>query len=376
MKANESKSESLLILHGMFSHAGNMSRLKRAIESRSTYKHIGMLNLDWNHKLIPQLGAANRALELKEGKLKSWLIRNGITGNFDVCGHSNGGYVAMSLGELLPMKINKVFTIGTPRGLQGEYVINKCNVFHFWGGMDAIPKIIRGQCNHGNGRWSIEFPDEGHSSIHSDADSNGLADIISFINGGDLPFFYDNKSVLHIWPWCQDDIPLSRRSDRALSLGIRVCNGIHDNEIDNHKYGARGAFLGPIQKISFYLNLHQAMKRKQNILRQEISFLRLHNTKCAEQIKEIERENKVIDKKILEFEKKVSEEIKSLSVFGGRKLRSIRDPLKKATTLSKMDNFSDNELAVVTELIKAGLQEHTSLWNEFRGKSLYLGGGK
>ncbi len=238
----------LVIIHGMNSDAFAMRPLARALERRDVYRKIHRIDLPHaSHILVPRAFAESNASELAQDLVRK-IKRRSLTKRFDVIGHSNGGYVALYLGNYLERDtIDWTFTIATPKFGKTKLLdveipnSRRKKVIHFRGGVDFIPFSYF--TNSGEGRLVCTFPDEGHCSLHLDANTNGLADFIALINDAKSSnAFADNKGTIHIWPHCREELGENRPITKIPSAmrECTICNGMHDLELETLKQNKVG----------------------------------------------------------------------------------------------------------------------------------------
>lgn len=374
-KISNNSSGDALIIHGMFSGAGNMYPLRRALIKRNCYRKIHLIEMPLTHKLIPQIISKKHAEELAI-KLESRIRKENFKGPIDIIGHSNGGYVALGLTNLID-HINYVYTISTPPGLIKEYGLKRSNfkkIIHFIGKKDLFYKELSLNSTVTDSELVLQFQDEGHCSIHSGADHNGLADIISYLNGGKYNhIFLDQESILHIWPFCEHEVPKYKR--RSISNHtLTVCNGVHDKYInvleknyDNSK--------DIIHNIINYYYLRKSIK-------EQINHLKLEHTRILPFKRELKKEYDMLnqeigfkEKRLHYFEKELNKRTRFFIEKNKRKAKTFLEPLELALLISKSNPITNEKLLLLNNLLRttnSNLNEFTTFNKSLIEKKISL----
>lgn len=384
-----------IVLHGMLSNAGALRKLADAIRRRGYHRRVLRHGIkSWVHRCIPQAFTVKTANEVSDEIIKS--IKKGkINTPFDLVGHSNGGYVALHIAEILGNRyVRNVFTLGTPRGLydnfQGfdsfSHQLTKkiqSRLFHFRGGVDRIPFGY----NHdpGDGRYVFTFPDEGHSSLHDNADTNGVADLICFLAGKkDLNIFVDPSGTVHPWKHCRMDfIQNATRRIGHLSEYI-VCDGIHDDQLKE----LEEAFLGKnrpryfgslknlgdmlVSRLLGYLDIRARLRQIEASIQEEIRELRAYGKERSALLEQIEVENQLIQQKIMLFETKTKAAIEAFKAECSVDLENLDDALSACEAIAQGPRFGDREMILVNALLRNVLHFNLRINQKIQGKSQSL----
>ncbi len=267
-KTDPSCKTDVLVIHGMLSSGYQLQDLANSLIKRKCYRNVYCLTIsDIRYLWVPKVQTRTVTEQVVIPSVERWLSSGKLSSTFDIIGHSNGGYVAIHLLNLLDKgTIRNIFTVSTPRGVY-EFQVTRSKdqkVVHFVGEEDRITNIL--PLDEGNptaSRWIFTFPDECHCSLHADADTNGLADIIAFILGTKSnQAFVDNNGVIHIWDYCRSDFPGAKyfvANDKS-KRGYTVCDGIHEEGVTLEGRGL------PRKLWPFFLDI-RAMHNYQAVMR-------------------------------------------------------------------------------------------------------------
>lgn len=389
----------LVLIHGMFSGAIAMRPLARSIEKRGIYRKVIAIDLDNpSHRYVPRVYAESNATNLA-AQLDSKISRRALSESFDVLGHSNGGYVALFLNEFLQRgKAEWIFTVATPRGISLDALDialpakDKRKVIHFRGALDGVPFGYRH--NPADGRLVVSFPDEGHSSLHLGANSNGLADFIGLINkSANSDAFIDSSGTIHIWPHCREEIGAGSivKVFPGKMTECVVCNGMHDFDLETLKKNKEtwaSIFLqNPSQpqvalirygahRLERFLKIREVLKRKLRETRDQVHFAKLYGKALRSELRELGETQ-------IRFSKNLDEIDKRLRIFSDAarkrhkdRLEKIVHPLSLAEEYAKALPIVDSEaVAEITRLLVSSSREFETYFREMKSnKQMYVAG--
>jgi pimeloyl-ACP methyl ester carboxylesterase len=361
-----------VILHGMLSNAGSMLSLTRALKAREHYRHIARYNLpSWKHRYTPQVLAKQTAKELASKTILPALSRGRLKTPLHLIGHSNGGYVCLLLAkELGPSIVSSVFTLATPKGLPLDYKVPGLfpRIFHLRGGVDGVP--FGGMHNPGNGEWIVTFPDEGHRSLHSSADSNGVADLITLLAGRrDSPAFIDSSGLIHVWPHCAQDS--SRRPLVTMETlpKLRVCDGMHDAYLDWLKSVGKIDTKSVDLRLAAYFFMRWRLTQQREDLEEELAQCRAYGRAAKNELESIEAENDSLQKRTRLFEKRFKEFLEAFKSECQCHLSQINDALTACAELAMGPNFGNREVAEINGLLEVAVASHRRLNQTVQGRT-------
>ena len=388
-KCNTEKGEGsndAIIVHGMLSTGMDLENFGNALVNRNCHRNVWLLTVGKNrHYYGPQIFSESTAQIVAES-----LMKNVQTGRLqlplDLIGHSNGGYVVSHLTYLLPASyLRHIVTLGTPSGLYKTEIewdnIQSCS--HFVGLQDRVvlnaPIVTKNPgAKPTTTRTYFKFPDECHTSIHEDANSNGVADIISFICGTNSRHVFASQSggsyLLHIWPWCQHEYKgdkLFLRKD-IHDRSFTICDGLHQDY--NSKHFKRSKSLIPtVALLENILNYWRISKRLNAILeetKEQLSMARWETKILKEDIATINRDIRIIQKisdellrKTAGRDKKIIASLRSKKDFVISLLTEADKKCGSASTLGA------SELRDIIELLKSADKYYGSFINEVKLRS-------
>jgi len=385
----------LVIIHGMFSDALAMRPLKRAFEKRTIYRKIHPKNLSVaRHRKIPRIYAEENAAEIAR-QLDSMVARRSLSETFDVVGHSNGGYVVLFLGSFLERGvIDWTFTVATPKlaplkSLDIELPSRtRRKVVHFRGGVDAVPSGYKH--NPGEGRLVVTFPDEGHSSIHLGADSNGLADFVALINSASTTdAFVDDSGKIHIWPHCREEVPAGNVVSKLPGKLTEcvVCDGMHDFKLETLKQNKdswRAFFLGDptprslatysVYRLQRFLKIRSVLNKRLADANQQLAFAKLHRKALLSELKEAQETLTRLADKLAGIDKRVEIFFDAAHKRHKERLDKVVHPLVLAEAYAKaaprIDSASVTELSA---LLRITTREFERYYQDMKSsRQLYL----
>lgn len=355
---SNNKSKVAVLIHGMLSSKLQMNKLKTALLLRKCYDKILVFDMPLTHNIIPYYYTKTDA-DYAASYITKKIRKNKLIGPIDIIGHSNGGYVALNLMNRLD-NVNYIYTVGTPSAnvLNFKFDLiksNKKSIIHFVGDKDFFRDKLGMETPLSKSRYIVHFPDEGHCSIHSDSDVNGLADIIAYLNGKESSHcFIDNKNTLHIWPFCKGEVsPNNKRYEIDLSKPIIVCNGIHDTDdkipvaIDAFRKSSGWIeyIINYFYMIDIYNEKIDGLIRAKNALRPIKSKLQLEIDNIDEDILKIKKLNKILEEKIIHNTNNFIEEYKY-------KIKKYQKPLELALLISSMKRLNIEQIKVINQLLK------------------------
>lgn len=366
----------VVIIHGMFSGSSKLESFENALRRRRCYRRLHNMDIgSLRHLVVPKVlqqgSAEDHLLPEILGRIKA----RTLTVTFDIIGHSNGGYTALHLAGLLPAgSIRNVFTLATPA--IGEPIHpNRKNfehIVHITAGHDGVFGLVGSDTFDGPSRSTsiFNFPDEDHSSLHSEAARNGLDRLIALCAApGSNSTFLDTRGILHIWPSCAE----AKVGPRIISQSnirkrdITICTGIHDEVFD--KKCDQYIASGPIQKFVdfYYMYSHFLKERKE--LNRRISAETLCSKINKEELDRLRAESYDIEKILSNFNRKILEQ--QNSILSRQKLKSneILSFMQLAIRLTESSGFGANNIPNLDEL----LYHAGSSYAEFnKMKSLFL----
>jgi pimeloyl-ACP methyl ester carboxylesterase len=378
-----------VVLHGMFSGAGSMAQLTRALQKREHYRHVARFDLpSWRHRFTPQVFAEENAAVLASKKIRPALNQGKLAAPLDLIGHSNGGYVCLYLAaELGPKIVRSVYTLGTPRGLPKEYSVPTAihhRVYHLRGGNDGVP-VFGGSHNPGDGEWVVTFPDEGHCSLHSAADTNGVADIISYLAGMDLPhIFWDDSGTIHPWEWCRDEAEPAPRRVLGTAGRLTVCDGMHDAVLDRLKVARRVIGAMPIggtlakvlgARLGIYLAIRARLVARQESLDEALSEARAYGRELKDEVATLQAEDADLARCLVEFERRATEVVAAFKRECRHDVERLSDAFDTCTRLAKGPTFGNREMAEVNALLEVALTSHRRLNERVQDRARLPGPG-
>lgn len=374
--SNASGEVDAVILHGMLSKAGSMLGLTRALKAREHYRHIARYNLkSWKHRYAPQVLAKQTAKELASKTILPALSRGRLKTPLDLIGHSNGGYVCLLLArELGPSVVRSVFTLATPKGLPLAYEVSggiRPRIFHLRGGVDAVP--FGGMHNPGNGEWVITLPDEGHCSLHSSADSNGVADLITLLAGRrDSPAFIDSSGLIHLWLHCAENSSQHPLVKMETLPELRVCDGMHDAYLDRLKNTRRISTTSARVRLVAYFSIRRRLTQQREDLEEELAQCRAYGRAAKDELEAIEAENDSLQKRTRLFEKRFKQFLEAFKFECQCHLSQINDALTTCAELAMAPTFGNREVAEINGLLEVAIASHRRLNQTVQGRAKLL----
>ena len=321
--SNTSGEVDAVILHGMLSKAGSMLGLTRALKAREHYRHITRYNLkSWKHRYAPQVLAKHTAKELASKKILPALSRGRLKTPLDLIGHSNGGYV--------------------------------CH-------------------NPGNGEWVITLPDEGHCSLHSSADSNGVADLITLLAGRrDSPAFIDSSGLIHLWLHCAENSSRHPLVKMETLPELRVCDGMHDAYLDRLKNTRRISTTSARVRLVAYFSIRRRLTQQREDLEEELAQCRAYGRAAKDELEAIEAENDSLQKRTRHFEKRFKQFLEAFKSECQCHLSQINDALTTCAELAMGPTFGNREVAEINGLLEVAIASHRRLNQTVQGRAKLL----
>jgi hypothetical protein len=353
-----------------------MLGLTRALKAREHYRHVARYNLkSWKHRYTPQILAKQIAKELVSKTILPALSRGRLKTPLDLIGHSNGGYVSLLLAkELGPSIVRSVFTLATPKGLPLGYSVSgliRSRIFHLRGGVDGVP--FGGMHNPGNGEWIITFPDEGHCSLHSSADSNGVADLITLLAGRrDSPAFIDHSGLIHLWPHCAENISQRPLVTMETLCELRVCDGMHDAYLDRLKSERKINAKSVGIRLANYFAIRRRLTQQREDLEEELAQCRAYGRAAKSELEAIEAENDNLQKRTRLFEKRLKQFLEAFKSECQCHLSQINDALTTCEELAMGPTFGNREVAEINGLLEVAIASHRRLNQTVQGRAKLL----
>ncbi len=386
------KSKDAVIIHGMFSCSLAMRPFARALEKRGIYRKIHLVDIQsWTHRKAPQVYAEQNAKRIAE-QLDRKVSKRALTSTIDVIGHSNGGYVAIFLKQFLyKADVDLTFTVASPKGLPQLAKIDvlgphRRKLIHFRGGVDGVPFGFNH--NPGEGKVVITFPDEGHSSIHLDADRNGLADVIAWANGKSLPhLFVDESKVIHVWQFCGEEMKQSHKptSPMRASIGYSVCNGIHDEKLDSLKAEKKywdvlfssapkspatvGAYA--VARLQRYIRMRALLNEHLDRVRSAMNYAKIYGKALKAELDSLSSQSNEISSRVEKIDKRIEVFYSSARKRHKLKLDRAIHPLSVARSICEfLDSVGDSELNGITALFSESKREFERYFQESMTKAI------
>ena len=358
-----------------------MAALARALGKREHYRSVVRFGLpSWRHRFAPQVLAEENAAELASKKIRPALAKGTLKAPLDLIGHSNGGYVCLYLAaELGPSVVRAVYTLGTPRGIPKDYPVPakvQRRVYHLRGGQDGVPT----GWDHapGDGDWNITFPDEGHCSLHSAADTNGVADVICWLAGMDhSDLFVDDNGTIHPWEWCRDEAEAGPQRVLGTATTLTVCDGVHDAVLDGLKAARKLIVNYPVGKLGFalkarlgiYLAIRTRLVAQQDSLDEQLAEARAFGRELRAEVAALQAENEDLERRIQEFERRSKEVLAAFRQECRHDVKELKDALDSCVTLAKGPTFGNREMAEVNALLEVALTSHRRLNDRVRSRA-------
>lgn len=355
-----------VILHGMFSHAGNMANLASALSEHEHYRSVRRISITAPDFLgVPQVTAWKHAEWLWEKRLRPAIDRGDLLPPFDAIGHSNGGYVALCLASLLGGGIvRNVFTLGTPRGLPIDYELPdkaRRRVFHLRGGRDGVPFGFRH--DPGGGEWVITFPDEGHCSLHSAARTNGVAAVMCFLAGGRARVLAGEDGKLHPWPYCLDEIQPAPQRLLGSMPQLTVCDGAHDPVLERlERVDAEVRRTDPIlARLVTHYAICARIEAQRAAVEEEIARTRAFGRALEAEVRELRAENRALARRARTFEARLLARTRAVKRALRLRLARFDEALDAVAVLAGSERFGDAELVAVNQLLDTAIAKHRAL---------------
>lgn len=368
-----------VVIHGMLSNGNKLKHFCSSIHNRKIYNEVFYItNKDLSHRFIPKLNQKSTTKNYIIPRIETWLEKNRIRIPFDVIGHSNGGYAAIHLANLLPKgTISNVFTIATPTGFSKIDVEweNIKNIYHIGSGQDGIVDLLKKIPNSDEeSRPSISpflfiFPNEYHSSVHQDANTNGLADLIQYLNnpkGGRV--FIDRNNILHPWDWCRDEFDGKIYEDvnEIKSTKFTICPGIH-NAILPEPPKDLTSIIFDFKELR---RIHKFTNETLKETKKEITELKFANNYLNEELKILREENNRLQNAEELLQKKFDKISNKLLTFIKEKKTKILSDLDVAEIISNKRNFSRSEYQILIKYMQNALSAHKEINDEVNNKKL------
>lgn len=355
-----------VVLHGMLSHAGHMGNLAGALSEREHYRHVRRFSITAkDFTLVPQVTAHKHAEWLWERRICPAIEKGDIRTPFDVIGHSNGGYVALCLASLAGGDaVRNVFTLGTPRGLPIDYALpekTRRGVFHLRGGRDSVPFGFRH--DPGGGEWVITFPDEGHSSLHSAARTNGVATVMCFLAGGRARVVVGADGKLHPWHYCLDEVGGAPQRLLGTMPELVVCDGAHDpvlellERVDSEVRRTDSVLM----RLVTHYAICARIEAQRAAVEEEISRTRAFGRALAPEVRQLQDENKALGRKLRTFETRLGQWSRAVKRDLRLRLARFDEALDAVVALASADRFGDAELVALNRLLDTAIAKHCSL---------------
>ena len=351
-----------VVLHGMFSGAGDMKPLAKSLEAQECFRKVVRIDLPWTHRRVPQVGSQDHAAWLCERELLPRLARGTLREPLYLIGHSNGGYVALHAAATLGKSVRGVFTLATPAGLPMDYELSdrqRAQVFHLRGGCDSVP--FGGRHDPAGGEWVVTFPDEGHSSLHRSASKNGVAVIIGHLSGGPARVFVDSDGVVHPWSFCSTDTV----RDRKHLLGERgdfvVCNGMHDPELESLKQKRAPGPVPLAHRIAAYFALRSRLHDIRDAVQQDIRRATAHGAELRGGLRLLREDNRRIELRLKSFDRQMDDYVQRVHEELGVDLRRMKNALDAAEAIAVAPGFSEQHVAEVNKLLESALEANHSI---------------
>jgi pimeloyl-ACP methyl ester carboxylesterase len=329
---------------------------------------------------VPQVLAEKNASELASKHIRPALARGILKAPLDLIGHSNGGYVCLYLAATLGSSlVRSIYTLGTPRGLARDYPVpaklQPC-LYHLRGGQDSVP--TGGDHSPGDGDWVITFPDEGHRSLHSAADTNGVADIICYLAGMETSqLFVDEQGTIHPWEWCRDEAEEAPQRRLGSAHRLTVCDGVHDAGLDGLK-AARTILvetstgsLGPAvaARLGIYLAIRGRLVAQQEAVAEALAEARAFGLGLREEVAALKAENENLAQRLRAFERRSKLVLLSFRRECNHDVRELKDALESCVALAKGPSFGNREMAEVNALLEVALASHLRLNERVRHRA-------
>lgn len=365
-----------IVIHGMHTSGKSMRRFCSALTKRNCYRYICNFSVfDFRHRLVPKIKERKIARDIVAPEIIRLVESNRIAKEFDLIGHSNGGYVAIHLSEFLPKGyIRNIFTMATPKGFYNltpnYYNVNK--VVLFVAGMDEYATALKKLFPTENDMVTrnallFRFPDESHCSIHQNADSNGVAEVISYFLGSKKSShcFVDFNRTLHIHSWCRreckeltKEMPVSMIKRTKI---FTVCDGVHyGDQIEYIPNEHQASFWSSI--ISDIRNLRNRVKRLDEIrdyVKVEWSNAKFEKKATKKEITFLKEQNKRLLELREDMESKIEERISKITKKLMEKRIKISDYLSLAEAISSGKVLHGEELKQIVDLMAIASSEYS-----------------
>jgi hypothetical protein len=367
-----------VVFHGMLSHAGHMGSLAGALAEFEHYRRIWRVGIRApSFRFVPQVTAAEHAEWVWENRLRPALDKGELRAPLDLIGHSNGGYVALCLASALGGDIvRSVFTLGTPRGLPIDYALPdkaRRRVFHLRGGRDLVPFGFKH--DPGGGEWVITFPDEGHCSLHSAARTNGVARIMCFLAGGRARVTLGEDGKLHPWDYCRDEVDRAPHRRLGTMPELTVCDGTHDPWLERIETLAQVVQRGDsvLARLVTHFAFGARIEAQRAAVEEETSRMRAFGRVLAREVRELREENRLIARKLVEFDRRLAERTRAVKRALRLKLKEFENALDACAAIGTSERFGDPEMLAVNRLLDLAIVRHRELTASMRRESRALG---
>jgi hypothetical protein len=376
LPAKKRSKRSAVILHGMVSKAASMKQLAASLKSRGVYDKIILVNLSLGHRIFPRALAKFDAQTVVE-RIKRRLRDESIDGLVDILGHSNGGYVAVTVANLLPELVVNVFTIATPHSKDLGWMTSVKHpemqkVFHLFGGVDIFSSV---GCSFNPTKSSYLFlwQDEGHCSIHGEADSNGVADFIQAVRfGPPTHWFVDSKETLHIWEWCQEEYHGTSFEHLRHDRVIGICNGLHGQTSERIKGKIKRLPKNPIDalvllgeiSVNTIINIwrfERYYQKQAEMIKEECASLNMVLNGKKEDVRQLKLKQKRLIARAKQFEKALDTIVKRRIDSLGQKKKKLNQVQAIVLAGLRARHLAEMDIKVIIDMLKEANGTHRDL---------------
>ena len=139
----------LLILHGALGSASQMTPLKNELQ-----KYFNVYTLDFSSHGSNRKNIDSFSIELFVNDVIEFLEANAIHTPIDIFGYSMGGYVALTLANNFPKRVNKIFTLATKFDWNQTSSIKESAFLNTETIVDKVPHFAKMLADrHGENHW-------------------------------------------------------------------------------------------------------------------------------------------------------------------------------------------------------------------------------